>query len=310
MAILFSIMLGVVCLLLAIISGDNHVYVTHVTVKEDQFVWRTQEKCYYGGSETTIWVLHAVEGAMLLVLVRLCYMTRKVSANISDAKVVTSVVVETIALVIVVIVVVEAIDLDPFDRRFVIGLIISVVNCRLLWLLFHQVCWRVWLGYDLDQGLQLKKCKWSVTETAFVRSILKKIGMEDGFGTDQGLSDERMNQISSKVLAKYASKKNVGELKTEIDVTKQKMVELQVELSALENMFFAVTSGDSSSHNSGNKSQEDSSLHGDVEGQAAHTGLAVHPLGRNPASVQSRDSLNARGTEATHNPKNHVEQIT
>lgn len=154
---------------------------------------------------------------------------------------------------------VAVINFRPGDRQIFIAAVIALATCRCVWMLYTPLCYNVFFGYELDKALQLRRTAWSILDIPLIIIIMKYLGIEDD--KKSSLKSESASLISSKVLARFGKSKNSKELEVEISSVKEKLENLKVELTALENMRFLAINTNPDDSSSGSGSANDSSNH-------------------------------------------------
>ena len=156
------------------------------------------------------------------------------------------------------------VNLQPLTRQFIVGIVVSLLVSRILWIFESQLMYQLMLGYELDRTLILRKSEISILDikcwkgfshrvavyskseepTASMSNQVGGIGGIGGIGGGGGnelntFPGLNQNHLMLKGLEKFAKLKNKEELNVEIDKLKEEIKLRQIELVCLENMIFA-----------------------------------------------------------------------
>lgn len=136
---------------------------------------------------------------------------------------------------------INIVSINPLDQSFIIGVVISLLIIRLLYLLQYPLMVQLLTGYELDQALVLKKSEPSILEMLILKK--KKVCATP---TELNIDDR-----DSQHLTKYSKFHSKEELDFEMKRLLEEIRLRNVELAFVENMMFVVS--ESSSHHQAEK---------------------------------------------------------
>lgn len=217
----------------------------------------------------------------------------------------------TTAVIIIMYILLKIIDITPYTRMFIVGLTISLVLLRLLWVFYSQLIFNLFVGYELDRTLTLRKSEKNILQLIgcgklsnkilattdddngadlSMYDIRKKVDVETG-GPSSNNNNSNINFKSLKGMEKYAKLKNREELLHEINRVKEEAQHKQMELACLENMMFASEQDNSNSkQNSQSKnSQNESELQLNPNRYSVESGVLQSFKQGNASPLMSED---------------------
>ncbi len=129
-------------------------------------------------------------------------------------------------------------NLKPYTRSFILGIVISLLLLRLLWIFEHRLILHLFGGYELDRALVLHKTERTLFQILFQ---CQKKSTERVYATvkEEIETASTMNLELRKEIEKYSKLKTFDAITAEIVTVQKQLAHNQMALSCLENMIFA-----------------------------------------------------------------------
>lgn len=196
-------------------------------------------------------------------------------------------------VVVIVLIILFVLSVGSNTKSFIIPFVLVIVLCRVMWVLFHKLCLKLLLGYELDRSLQETQSAWSIMDLHCLQSAKKIIyGSDDNFNKNKKKNE--LEAIKRKKLIKFSKLKNADELGEELIRVKDLIADLRSDLICLENMKFNISDTDESTSKSTsavsatrNKDSSGSSGSGDTEGRAVVSSTGASTLTLNLSSTET-----------------------
>mgnify|MGYP006977228688 CR=1 FL=1 len=196
----------------------------------------------------------------------------------------------------------------------VVGLIISLVLLRLLWIFYSPIIYNLFLGYELDRTLVLRKSEKNLLQSMGLNKLSNKIlatndddppslkvgHKEHGNETSTSPNNNTNSNFSSREIEKYSKLKNREELVHELARAREEVQQKLMEISCLENMMFASEQDNSSSHSK--QSHEESETQSNPN--PATSNENYQPSQRTPA--RSSDKYSAENNQLADLEQRHI----